>query len=112
MSYAGITKGLIALAASMALAARRAGVGEAFATELARSQPELFASFGRSVPDMLGKAGRWVPEMREIAGFADGFASAPAYGSFASLYEEIARDASLGDILRDFYSGAESAKQG
>jgi putative dehydrogenase len=67
LAYAGITKGLIGLGASMALAADDAGVSEYFRNELARSQPELAACFARTVPDMMGKAKRWVAEMNEIS---------------------------------------------
>ena len=41
MSYAGITKGLVALASAMMLAADRGGAAEGLQAELARSQPEL-----------------------------------------------------------------------
>src|SRR5262249_44787583 len=67
MSYAGITKGLIALAATMALASERAGVADAFRAELRKSQSALSQNFAKSVPDMIPKAWRWVPEMHEIA---------------------------------------------
>ena len=69
MSYAGITKGITALAACMALAAERAGVGAALREELATSQAQLLARFSSAVPDMFPKAYRWVPEMREIEHF-------------------------------------------
>lgn len=91
MSYAGITKGLIALATTMALAAERAGIADALLSELRRSQPNLAASFAKSVPDMLGKARRWVPEMHEIAAFVDPkHPEAGAYEAFAGLYANIA----------------------
>jgi 3-hydroxyisobutyrate dehydrogenase-like beta-hydroxyacid dehydrogenase len=67
MSYAGITKGLVALSSAMMLAATRAGAAEGFRAELARSQPQLLAWFGRMVPPMPDKAYRWVGEMEEIA---------------------------------------------
>jgi hypothetical protein len=105
MSYAGITKGLIALAATMALAASRAGVAEAFQAELKKSQPNLAAGFSKSVPDMLGKAQRWVPEMEELATFLGGDRpEAGAYEAFAEFYAAIAAadNATLAQ-LRDFY---------
>lgn len=112
MGYAGITKGLIAIAASMALAAQRAGVGPELAAELARSQSGLFAGFTKSIPDMLPKAGRWVPEMKEIEAFASGAApSAAAYGAFARLYEAISLDTSLHERLSAFYTSADTPKQ-
>jgi hypothetical protein len=105
MSYAGITKGLIALATTMALAAERAGVADALKAELKKSQPNLATSFSRSVPDMLGKARRWVPEMREIAGFVGAaYPESAAYPAFAALYGNIAdADAVTLALLRDFY---------
>ncbi len=106
MSYAGITKGLIALATTMALAAQRAGVAEALKEELRQSQANLAASFARSVPDMLPKARRWVPEMHEIAAFVDrGHPEAGAYEAFAGLYANIAEadEETLG-LLREFYA--------
>jgi 3-hydroxyisobutyrate dehydrogenase-like beta-hydroxyacid dehydrogenase len=93
MSYAGVTKGLIALGSAMILAADRAGAGEALRDELAKSQAQLFAGFGRSIPDMFGKARRWVPEMNEIAGFVTGDPAAEQiFAGFAALYERLAAD--------------------
>jgi 3-hydroxyisobutyrate dehydrogenase-like beta-hydroxyacid dehydrogenase len=93
MSYAGVTKGLIALGSAMILAADRAGAGEALRDELAKSQAQLFAGFDRSIPDMFGKARRWVPEMNEIAGFVTGDPAAEQiFAGFAALYERLAAD--------------------
>ncbi|HVZ15335.1 MAG TPA: DUF1932 domain-containing protein [Bauldia sp.] len=94
MSYAGITKGLIGLAASMILAAHRAGISEALYAELGVSQQNLLASFRRTVPDMFGKAGRWVAEMEEIAAFAGGDARAEGdmYAALARFYERVGND--------------------
>jgi len=69
MSYAGITKGITALAATMMLAAERGGSAEALRAELAESQPALLAYFNRMVPGMYSKAYRWVAEMEEISDF-------------------------------------------
>ncbi|KQP03283.1 NAD(P)-dependent oxidoreductase [Methylobacterium sp. Leaf93] len=71
MSYAGINKGLTALAAVMVLAAGRAGAANALYAELAESEPELLARFSRVLPDMVPKAYRWVAEMDEIASFLE-----------------------------------------
>ena len=93
MSYAGITKGLTALASVMLLAATRAGTAEALHRELAHSQPELLSWFERQVPSMFPKAYRWVAEMDEIAGFIEGDEAGRAlYGSIARLYERLAAD--------------------
>jgi 3-hydroxyisobutyrate dehydrogenase-like beta-hydroxyacid dehydrogenase len=69
MSYAGITKGIIALGASMILAAKQAGVDGPLFAELGASQADMLARLRKAIPDMLPKAYRWVPEMREIEAF-------------------------------------------
>ena len=94
MSYAGITKGIAAIASAMVLGAERAGAGEALRAELAESQPQLLARFAATLPDMVPKAYRWVAEMREIAAFLDGDPAAAAmFEGIAQLYDRIARDA-------------------
>jgi 3-hydroxyisobutyrate dehydrogenase-like beta-hydroxyacid dehydrogenase len=94
MSYAGITKGLIGIGAGMALAAKRAGVGDALLAELAASQANLLAGFKRSIPDMFAKAGRWVGEMEEIAAYAgeDGRAEGDIYEALVDLYTRLSAD--------------------
>jgi 3-hydroxyisobutyrate dehydrogenase-like beta-hydroxyacid dehydrogenase len=93
MSYAGITKGLTALASIMLLAATRAGTADALRQELALSQPALLAWFERQVPSMFGKAYRWVAEMEEVAGFVEQDAAGHALvGSTAELYRRLAAD--------------------
>ena len=91
MSYAGITKGLVALGAAMTLAAGRAGAAEGLHAELARSQPQLLAWFGRMVPAMPDKAYRWVGEMEEIADFT-GPEAAAIYRAIAEFYTGMAAD--------------------
>jgi L-threonate 2-dehydrogenase len=93
MSYAGITKGTIALGAAMILAAKRAGAAEALLAEMAASQANALAGFRRSIPDMFGKAGRWAPELREIADFVgDARVESGIYTAIAALYEHLAAD--------------------
>ncbi len=93
MSYAGITKGLTAVAAAMGLAATRAGAAAALREELAASQPQLLQRFAKTLPDMVPKAYRWVAEMREIAAFVSEDASASRmYEAFADLHERLATD--------------------
>ena len=93
MSYAGITKGLTALASVMILAATRAGMADALRRELGDSQPMLLAWFERQIPSMFDKAYRWVAEMEEIAEFvaADGAAQELFIGN-AHFYERLAVD--------------------
>lgn len=93
MSYAGITKGVTALASAMALAATRFGCAADLRAELAQSQPNLLAQLQRSVPDMFPKAYRWVAEMEEIAAFAgDDAAAQDIYQGIARLYQALADD--------------------
>ncbi|MCB4820658.1 NAD(P)-dependent oxidoreductase [Roseicella aerolata] len=91
MSYAGITKGLVALSSAMMLAATRAGAAEGLRAELERSQPQLLAWFRRMVPPMPDKAYRWVGEMEEIADFT-GPEAAAIYQAIARFYEDMAAD--------------------
>jgi 3-hydroxyisobutyrate dehydrogenase-like beta-hydroxyacid dehydrogenase len=93
MSYAGITKGLTALASAMMLAASRAGTAETLRAELAKSQPALLAWFERQIPQMYPKAYRWIAEMDEIADFVGEDAAAHTLlGGTARLYERLAAD--------------------
>ena len=93
MSYAGITKGLTALASVMILAATRAGMADALRRELGDSQPMLLAWFERQIPSMFGKAYRWVAEMEEIAEFvAADAAGQELFIANAHLYERLAAD--------------------
>ncbi|HEY4044284.1 MAG TPA: DUF1932 domain-containing protein [Rhodopila sp.] len=93
MSYAGITKGLTALGATMMLAATRAGTADALIAEMQHSQPALLKWLTAQMPRMHSKAYRWVAEMQEIAAFVgpdhpgDGL-----YQSAARLYAAIAAD--------------------
>ncbi len=93
MSYAGLTKGMTALAAAMIGAASREGLGAALRNELARTQPDFLTRFERQLPGMYHKAYRWVAEMEEIADHAGAEdTGAPIYKGMARLYERIAAD--------------------
>lgn len=91
MSYAGLTKGLLALGAAMAAGAARAGLAPALRAELARSQPEMLAWLERRMRGTFHKAYRWVAEMEQIAEFlGEAAAGAEIYTGMARLYERIA----------------------
>jgi putative dehydrogenase len=91
LSYAGITKGLVAVATAMILAADRAGAGPALKAELAASQPQLLERFARTLPDMYPKAYRWVEEMHAISDFIGGsFPESIMFEGAAGLYQRIA----------------------
>ena len=109
MSYAGITKGLTALASVMILAATRAGMADALHAELRASQPSLLAWFERQVPSMFPKAYRWVAEMEEISGFVEtDSAGCAMFQSTAELYRRLADDVaganSETELLARFFS--------
>lgn len=93
LSYAGITKGMQALASVMLLASVRAGTSDALHAELCKSQPQLFSMFERQLPGMYSKAYRWVAEMEEIAEFVDEDPAAKLiFEGATQLYERIAAD--------------------
>jgi len=93
LSYAGINKGLTAIAAAMILAAERAGAGPGLRAELAASQPELLQKFQKSIPDMYPKAYRWVEEMRAISEFVGAsFPESRFYEGAAGLFERLASE--------------------
>jgi 3-hydroxyisobutyrate dehydrogenase-like beta-hydroxyacid dehydrogenase len=109
MSYAGINKGVAAIAAAMILAAARSGATEALYQEMSESLPGLLNSLGRQVPDMLPKAYRWVGEMREIAAYSGEDAAArDVFVGFAALFDRIARDVAgerlESDALTEFFT--------
>jgi len=112
MSYAGITKGLTAVASAMTLGATRAGVQKELLAELGESQPQLLGLLQKMVPDMPGKAWRWVAEMEEISGFLDGVAGGGAlYRAVEELYRHVAADFPKGaDVaaLRAFFRREDS----
>ena len=93
MSYAGLTKGMIALGAATIASASREGVDSALREELARSQPELLAMLSRRIPAMFPKAYRWVAEMEQISDFLGGAANgSEIYSGAAQLYRKLAYD--------------------
>jgi L-threonate 2-dehydrogenase len=93
MSYAGITKGLTAIASVMIAGAARAGLADALYAELARSQPEQLRRFKRAIPGMLPKAYRWVAEMEQIAEFLkEDAGSARIYEGAAKWYASISAE--------------------
>lgn len=115
MSYAGINKGLTALAALMVLAAERAGAGEALRAELAENEPHLYARFARGLPDMLPKAQRWVAEMGEIGAFlGEDAAGRQVFAGAAALYERLASEEGADDAarLRAFAEACGSSQPG
>ncbi|MDE2229748.1 MAG: NAD(P)-dependent oxidoreductase [Alphaproteobacteria bacterium] len=94
LSYASLTKGLVALGVDMILSARRAGVDDALMKELAASQPQVLAWLARQVPRMYPKAYRWVAEMQEIAQYYEDMPDdGGIHESAARMYEQLAEAA-------------------
>ncbi len=99
MSYAGITKGLTALASMMIIGAANAGAADELGAELAHSQPALLAWFGRQIPSMFPKAYRWIAEMEEIAEFVKPQPDAERlFRSVAGFYAHIAENRGAPDV--------------
>ncbi|MCJ2012154.1 NAD(P)-dependent oxidoreductase [Methylobacterium sp. J-076] len=93
LAYAGITKGLVAVASTMILAAQREGAGPALLAELAASQPALLDRFRTTLPDMFSKAARWEDEMLSIAKFVGtDRPEAGIYRGAAGLYRRLGAD--------------------
>jgi 3-hydroxyisobutyrate dehydrogenase-like beta-hydroxyacid dehydrogenase len=93
MAFAGISKGTIAVAMTMILAATRAGAAQALQRELAESESHVLASLARRIPGTFGKAYRWEAEMQEIAEFAGADPSAAEiFDGAATLFARIAAD--------------------
>lgn len=96
MSYAAITKGLIAVSSAALLSASEHGAADALLAELAESQAALLPVLSRGIPDMFPKAYRFVGEMEQIAGHFARPASAAMYRGIADLYRELAEDQAQG----------------
>jgi L-threonate 2-dehydrogenase len=115
MSYAGISKGSIAIVAAMVLAAERAGCADALRQELRESDAALMKAMGTRVPRMYSKAWRWVAEMQEIADFArEDRAAYEMWTGISSLYERIARDLTADrketEALTKFFNGTKARR--
>jgi 3-hydroxyisobutyrate dehydrogenase-like beta-hydroxyacid dehydrogenase len=115
MSYGGLTKGTIALASALVLAAERAGVADALRAELSESQANLLAQLSRGVPGMFPKAYRWVAELEEVARFSGPGDESKIFQGIAALYERLAEDfegpkAEINALAR-FFEQAGTAKK-
>ena len=112
MSYAGITKGLTALASMMVIGASRGGVADVLRAELAHSQPMLLTWFERQIPSMPPKACRWVAEMQEIAGFLQQPQANTLFRATAEFYADVAQGGGKRDVeeLSDFFKPLKQKK--
>ncbi len=94
LSYAGFTKGVVALASEMILGATQAGVAEELKREVATSLPQLLGWIQRRVPEMYPKSYRWVAEMEEISAYLAGVpGGGEIYAGMARLYADLAEAA-------------------
>ncbi|HLX37341.1 MAG TPA: DUF1932 domain-containing protein [Candidatus Binataceae bacterium] len=98
LSYAGMTKGFVAITTAMVHAASREGLADALRAELMRTLPNFLARLERAIPDMFGKAYRWVAEMEQIGQYiGDAREGGAMYDGMARLYEWIASELARGD---------------
>ncbi|KXN90135.1 hypothetical protein AN958_04625 [Leucoagaricus sp. SymC.cos] len=117
MSYAGITKGITGLLATMVLAAHASSpaTAEALIAELINSQPEVLRHITLSVPRMIPKAYRFIGEMQEISEFV-GEGQGDVHRGLSKLYERVENsvegDRKDIEVLEQFVSAAEKALQG
>lgn len=92
MCYGGVTKGLVALAAELLVAAERLGIASQLADELKTSQPVVTDWMLATLPPMPPKAYRWVPETLEIAATFEAAGLSPRMmQGAADVYQAIAR---------------------
>ena len=108
MCYAGIQKGVTAVATAMTLAAARVGASAELKQELAAREPQYLAALTRKVPIMLPKAYRWVAEMQEISQFTVPDGASDIYAGAAEIYQRVARALAEGgpevEALRKFFA--------
>jgi 3-hydroxyisobutyrate dehydrogenase-like beta-hydroxyacid dehydrogenase len=115
MSYGGLTKGMVALASALVLAAERAGVADALRAELSESQVNVLAQLSRNVPAMFPKAYRWVAELEEVAHFVGPGDESRIFQGIAALYDRLAEDfegpkAEINALARFFDKAATTKK--
>jgi L-threonate 2-dehydrogenase len=110
MCYAGIQKGVTAVATAMTLAAARVGASAELQQELAQREPQYFTALTRKVPDMLPKAYRWVAEMQEISRFTEPDGASDIYAGAAEIYARVAKALAEGgpevEALRAFFANS------
>jgi len=91
LSYAGFTKGVVALASEMILGATQAGIETELKREIASSQPQLLTWIQKRVTEMYHKSYRWVAEMEEISAYLEDVpGGGEIYAGMARLYRELA----------------------
>jgi len=96
MSYASMTKGMMALATEALVTAEKLGVSAALRSEMQLSRADVLADIDRNLPRVPPKAYRWVAEMEEIAAtFGDAGLPAEVFQGIARVFQMVA-DSPLG----------------
>ncbi|CAD6571335.1 MAG: hypothetical protein CYPHOPRED_004395 [Cyphobasidiales sp. Tagirdzhanova-0007] len=116
LSYAGMTKGFTALAATMILSAAKQSpeTADALLNELSASQPAFLKYISRTLPGAVPKAYRFVGEMEEIAAYVESLlgGTSTTYTGIAEVYQRIDDDLKTEgkevEILRQFGNLAQS----
>lgn len=110
MCYAALTKGLIALATELLVAAHLMGLDDALRDEQRESIPTVLSWLEGSIPGMPPKAYRWVGEMEEIAATFEALGMTPQMLQGAADMYRFVADTPLGqekpetrDTSRDAY---------
>lgn len=92
MCYAGMNKGITALAAAVLIAAQEAGIAEALVAEWGANQMFIRDHAAKALPAMYPKAARWVSEFEEIARFAGtGTPAGALFAAFVPFFQERAK---------------------
>jgi len=96
MSYASMTKGMMALATAALVTAEKLGVSGALRSEMQISRADVLADIDRNLPRVPPKAYRWIAEMEEIAAtFGDAGLPAEVFQGIARVFQMVA-DSPLG----------------
>ena len=111
MCYAALTKGTMALAFELMVAAERMGLLGALVAEWELSQAARYAGLQQSLPSVPTKARRWVGEMEEIAQtFADAGLTPQIFAGAAEMYRWVGASA-LADETPENYDRDRTLRQ-
>ena len=103
MCYAALTKGTMALALELMVAAERMGLLGALVAEWELSQAARYEGLQQSLPSVPTKARRWIGEMEEIAQtFADAELTPQIFAGAAEMYRWIGTSALADETPEDY----------
>lgn len=106
LCHSGMTKGILALAATMILTASRTGASDALRAALRESAPANWAIFEGGIPHIRPKGARWHAEMMEIHSLlAQGGDLPDPYLGFAELFRHLGdpQGSIDADLLAEFF---------